>query len=269
MSAPNRIPFSDAEKAVVRLHWSDPKVSVPAIARMLEGRSAKSVEYCGYKLLKLGKKGSHLLAWSDEQTAKLTALWNDPTHSIRDIGRTLGITKNSVIGKAYKLGLPDRKALAPGPRPTKPKRAKAPPRPKNWRTTPRDRSIAMNLANMAKQAKTPKTPEDLLYRAPPNEPLPNTTPMTLADMPGAGLNLCRWPVGADPGRGRMDEQLFCAAVTEDKHRYCAHHLARRDAKTRTPEQKAADFARAIKMKARFAGAAPKPNDDLFARARAA
>lgn len=46
--------------------------------------------------------------WTPEKIATLIALWNDelPTS---EIGRRLGITKNAVIGKVHRLGLPKRR----------------------------------------------------------------------------------------------------------------------------------------------------------------
>jgi GcrA cell cycle regulator len=46
--------------------------------------------------------------WTPERIAALIALWNEslPTS---EIGRQLGITKNAVIGKVHRLGLPQRR----------------------------------------------------------------------------------------------------------------------------------------------------------------
>lgn len=46
--------------------------------------------------------------WTPERIAALIALWNEelPTS---EIGRRLGITKNAVIGKVHRLGLPKRR----------------------------------------------------------------------------------------------------------------------------------------------------------------
>ena len=52
------------------------------------------------------------LEWTDERVAQLTQLW-DEGHSTSEIGRRLGITKNSVVGKARRLDLTMRRAPAP------------------------------------------------------------------------------------------------------------------------------------------------------------
>lgn len=46
--------------------------------------------------------------WTPERTAALIALWNENL-STSEIGRRLGITKNAVIGKVHRLGLPQRR----------------------------------------------------------------------------------------------------------------------------------------------------------------
>lgn len=51
--------------------------------------------------------------WTPERTAALMALWNEDL-STSEIGRRLGITKNAVIGKVHRLGLPQRR---PSPKP--------------------------------------------------------------------------------------------------------------------------------------------------------
>ncbi len=55
--------------------------------------------------------------WTPERIAALIALWNEelPTS---EIGRRLGITKNAVIGKVHRLGLPKRRLPAEKPEET-------------------------------------------------------------------------------------------------------------------------------------------------------
>jgi GcrA cell cycle regulator len=46
--------------------------------------------------------------WTPDRIAALIALWNEDL-STAEIGRRLGITKNAVIGKVHRLGLPQRR----------------------------------------------------------------------------------------------------------------------------------------------------------------
>ena len=60
------------------------------------------------------------MAWTEEQIDQLKELWGEGL-STSEIGRKLGVTKNAVVGKAHRLGLP--------PRPSPIKRATGTKRP--------------------------------------------------------------------------------------------------------------------------------------------
>jgi GcrA cell cycle regulator len=45
--------------------------------------------------------------WTNEQIEQLRVLW-DEGHSISEIGRRMGVSKNSIVGKAHRLALPSR-----------------------------------------------------------------------------------------------------------------------------------------------------------------
>jgi GcrA cell cycle regulator len=47
------------------------------------------------------------MSWSGERIAELKQLWSEG-HSAAEIGRRLEVSKNAVIGKAHRLGLPSR-----------------------------------------------------------------------------------------------------------------------------------------------------------------
>ena len=69
--------------------------------------------------------------WTREKVAALRVHWEEGL-SATVIGRSLGFSKNAVIGKARRLGLPSRPSVIrakPGPRKKSPKRLDdAPPR---------------------------------------------------------------------------------------------------------------------------------------------
>jgi len=57
--------------------------------------------------------------WTPERTNALIALWNEGL-STAEIGRRLGVTKNAVVGKVHRLGLPKRQSpisVKPAPKP--------------------------------------------------------------------------------------------------------------------------------------------------------
>lgn len=47
--------------------------------------------------------------WNDERTAQLRRMWADG-RTASEIGRRLGCTKSAVLGKAHRIGLPQRNA---------------------------------------------------------------------------------------------------------------------------------------------------------------
>ena len=48
-------------------------------------------------------------AWNDEKLKQLKVLWEEG-HSISFIGEKLGVTRNSIAGKAYRMKLPKRQS---------------------------------------------------------------------------------------------------------------------------------------------------------------
>ncbi|MGB0843778.1 MAG: GcrA family cell cycle regulator, partial [Alphaproteobacteria bacterium] len=47
------------------------------------------------------------MSWTEERISALRQLWSDGL-SAAEIGRRLDVSKNAVIGKAHRLGLPSR-----------------------------------------------------------------------------------------------------------------------------------------------------------------
>jgi GcrA cell cycle regulator len=61
--------------------------------------------------------------WTDEKVATLARLWSEG-HSASRIAAAIGVTKNAVIGRAHRDGLPARQRVAIG--------ASGPRRPSKW-----------------------------------------------------------------------------------------------------------------------------------------
>jgi GcrA cell cycle regulator len=59
-----------------------------------------------------GMVGAMTQHWTPERTGALIALWNDEM-TASEIGRRLGVTKNAVIGKAFRLDLARRRTAVP------------------------------------------------------------------------------------------------------------------------------------------------------------
>lgn len=50
--------------------------------------------------------------WTEEDNARLLELWGDPANSASKIALVFGVTRNSIIGKVDRLGLPGRRCHA-------------------------------------------------------------------------------------------------------------------------------------------------------------
>ena len=166
--------------------------------------------------------------WSDEELALLREKRIEGW-SATMIGCLLGRTRNSVIGKAFRGGLPARK-------PAGPERIKGP------------------SAMMMKKTKHRSAPQRAL---PPNEvshpkaaALPEQPP--LDDRRGAvaavlhlTASMCRWPL-SDP---KGDDFHYCCRQVDPNHnpRYCAEHAAMHGAGVYT-------LGRAMRETARARGA---------------
>ena len=120
-----------------------------------------------------------------------------------------GLTRSALLGKFHRLGL-----FKPGRRNADPEGVGAPSQPRLLprAAAPPRRKIAI----------TGRLPPPLPARPlPPLREVPlQGRPSSLAQLPPGG---CHWPLD-DPGFGRMDRTLFCAAPAGD-HRYCSAHRA--------------------------------------------
>jgi GcrA cell cycle regulator len=53
--------------------------------------------------------------WNDDNTERLRGFW-DEVLTASEIGRRIGVTKNAVIGKVWRLALPRRREAQPNPK---------------------------------------------------------------------------------------------------------------------------------------------------------
>lgn len=128
--------------------------------------------------------------WTEEVIARLRALWTEG-HSTAEIGRRMGTSKNSIIGKVHRLALPPRASPIRGgsggkPRAAGPRRVRGPTLPV--------------LRSTAADAPAPAPPSIRLYAGPCGKP-------------------CCWPLG-EPGRPGF---RFCNEGTAPGKPYCPGH----------------------------------------------
>lgn len=133
--------------------------------------------------------------WTPDRIQRLRALWHEG-HSVAQIGRRLGISKNAVVGKAHRLNLPGRPNPIHGysrPHPDRPRRARAGRMPAPPVRPP-----------------PPPSPRPVVF-SPPSDASP-VRPM-------GPVSECCWPIG-EPGRSAF---RFCGAPSEPRKPYCTEH----------------------------------------------
>ncbi len=149
--------------------------------------------------------------WPDAKDVRLTALWAEG-HSTTEIGKRIGASKNSVVGRAHRLNLPAR----PSPikhnaeaghvkRRDQPKRAfKA--------TLPPPPSV-VQLAPAITAVSVPKHT--------PDNPVLHLTPTGSGVGRIPSCSPCQWPTTTANGRHRM----LCESPADGRTSYCLKHQA--------------------------------------------
>lgn len=142
--------------------------------------------------------------WNDERVAILKSLWSTDGPSASAIAAELGCaTRNAVIGKAKRLGLP--------PRPNGWEKSDT-PRPSRKRGKP-----ARTWNGTLSPPELPTEPEiapDVYDQA-----IPQAQRRTLLQLEEGQ---CRWPVG----HPRAPDFFFCGAAALPERPYCAAHCRR-------------------------------------------
>ena len=129
--------------------------------------------------------------WTEEAIARLRTFWNEG-HSTAAIGRCMNTSKNAVVGKAHRLGLPSRPSPIRGkdstPRLPAPARtlspSRSPPRPVAGSLPPK------------RPPRPPAAPQTPPTRADPPPPAPALAKPEKPVLPRPALRQpCCWPIG--------------------------------------------------------------------------
>lgn len=161
------------------------------------------------------------MSWTDERIQELTSLWQEGL-SASEIGKRMGVSKNSIVGKAHRLNLPSRpspiKQQGHEPGAESPDSGEEAPR-RNARKAnsksneKRTKKPAKNTANGSKT----KTANES------NQAVPVGAQSFRAQVEAlGGRSGCLWPIG-DPND---PEFHFCGASAAPGKPYCAEHAAR-------------------------------------------
>ncbi len=171
--------------------------------------------------------------WIEETIVRLQQLWHEG-FSTAEIGRSLNVSKNAVIGKAHRLNLPRRPSpikRGEGMQPPRIRLARLPGGPGAPPTLPtlpclRRSPAASATADAAPPAKTPPLPS------------PNArTGVGVMPMQSGKTDLCCWPIG-EPGTSGFH---FCDAPALTSKPYCGEHAHRAYAKVRVEKAGRASF----------------------------
>ncbi len=150
------------------------------------------------------------MEWNEETILRLRGLWDDG-HSTAEIGRRLGVSKNAVVGKAHRLGLPARPSPirregTGRPRVAQPRRVTGPTLP----PLPACAATLPSLPDLPPPAPSSGRPSN-----PPAAPVPRVVPAARVGR----LQACCWPLG-EPGTRSF---RFCDAESLAGKPYCAEH----------------------------------------------
>ena len=150
------------------------------------------------------------MEWPAETIRHLRQMWDEglPT---AEIGRRLGQSKNSVIGKAHRIGLPGR------PSPIK---YKSEPRPRKPRV-PRMRALSLPpLACLNGSAPPPASCKVYVQPARIKQPeVPMARPTAAKSVFVGPPKPCCWPIG-EPG---TPDFHFCGEPSKPGKPYCPTH----------------------------------------------
>ena len=155
--------------------------------------------------------------WTEEQVALLTEMWKSKTSSASKIATALTekfvrpFSRNSVIGKAHRMGLKGAGALASKHRGRKPRvYAPKPKKPKPQIIIENPRMTSGELLAIVTDMVDRKRSEEPVIAIPPSRRV------TILDL-HAGV--CRYPIG-DP----LEEDFtFCGAECDLTRPYCVEH----------------------------------------------
>lgn len=141
-------------------------------------------------------------SWTDAAIQKLRALWAEG-HSTARIGDMMGLTKNAIVGKAHRLGLPSR------PSPIR-RDAEGPRKPRVVRRAPPVTLPRLGAAEAPIVVAAAPAPVPVLRVAP------------------RAREACCWPIGEPRSRSFR----YCDEPAESGRPYCAAHVEKAYSGTR-------------------------------------
>ena len=129
------------------------------------------------------------MTWTPERIETLCAMWNRGESALH-IGKRLGVSKNAVVGKAHRLGLPGRPSPILREKKSQPLRVAKPPKIKAFAETKRPAVVVQPGAVLSRWQK------------------------------------CQWPMWRHGARkGEAGYGVFCSGAAIEGRPYCPEHCA--------------------------------------------
>lgn len=229
-------PWSDADVVLLKKLWPNRAYRMIDI----EARLHKADETIRGMAIHLGlpTRGEAVAVWPEDKVERLKARWAEGA-SATEIARELGgFTRNAIIGKVTRLGLPKRSRLARLAATTTNRRAQAARRPAAPRA-PKPKAHYVKFERTPHIGDGPRPPRAEL-RARAWTPLEGVPPVRLEDRPG---DACRWPINVEAAEGEAFRQHWCCGGHVHANGYCAPHYQLAHQAPRTATEKAADQVR--------------------------
>ncbi len=170
----------------------------------------------------MGRKNN---TWTEERVVLLKKLWMEGL-SASEIANELGngISRNAVIGKVHRLGLPARAPARRGS--STPRTAGQMPKSGMQRQKAAARTVASPAArsNVVPKEEVEEVLEVVTEVIAVNAQENTVTEITrgrISDIMDLNRHTCRWPIG-DPGEENFS---YCGARVSEGLPYCQHHAS--------------------------------------------
>lgn len=164
------------------------------------------------------------MAWTEKMVEDLKIMWKQGL-TTGEIGKRLGVSKNSIVGKVHRLQLDARPSPIKKKEPEEVKGTKK--EKKSCKSKSAEKTVEKEKAEVKKEEKVvekvvEKAPEPVIEEVKTFTPKPVTPAKTYngnAKLTDLDNHTCRWPIG-DP----KDENFhFCGRKIKLGQTYCEEH----------------------------------------------
>ena len=190
--------------------------------------------------------------WSEEAISTLCRLWHEGIQT-PEIAQKLGTSKDAVVGKAHRLGLPPLRPLRRQRKDTSSKKSKkgvarsvvrAVPAPEPVVVAPpppKPRPVPKRIILMAFRMISNSIAADSSPSTSPPQSVPDSLSLAATRPASDRLTSCCWPIG-EPGTKSF--RICEATPTVPKKPYCAEHAGLAYVKVRSSRNERPDAAAA-------------------------